>query len=528
MDIKFLGAARTVTGSAYYLTSPRLKLLVDCGMFQGNRKIQERNSGSHFPTLKDIPYLLLTHAHIDHTGLVPLIVKKGFRGKIIATEGTCDLCEIMLKDSAHIQEMDAEWQNRKNQRSGKGHTEPLYTLKDVDYCLKFFSPVSYDQMIELIPEAQVRFRDAGHILGSAMIEFWWKDSKDQFKVVFSGDIGNWKQPIVRDPSFIEEADYLIMESTYGNRIHKSMEDTERELAEIIKQAVQSEAKVIIPAFAVERTQDVIYTLSNLYRQGKIPFIQIYIDSPLATAATEIFRRHPGYFDRESKLILEDGMSPLEFPGMVFTRTSEESKKINEKREAALVISASGMCDAGRIRHHLKHNLWRPEAHIVFIGYQAVGTLGREIIEGKKNIKILGEEVQVKANIHTVGGFSAHSDQIGLLTWLNNFKSQMMKIFVVHGEEQISLAFAESIKERFKFSVVVPQWKEVFVLKRWPIIPQAEDDEGVFDTFNLLDKNLQKLKKDMTKNKLVKGENKRRILQKMRDLNSDLEEMFRPS
>ena len=528
MEIKFLGAARTVTGSAYYLNAPQLKLLVDCGMFQGNRKVQERNTATHFPPLKDIPYLLLTHTHIDHIGLIPLIVKKGFRGKIIATEGTCELAEIMLRDSAHIQEMDAEWQNRKNQRSGRGHTEPLYTVKDVDYCLKYFSPVAYDQMIELTPEAQVRFKDVGHILGSAVIEFWWKNRDDQFKLVFSGDIGNWEQPIIRDPSSIEEADFLIIESTYGNRLHKSMEDTEKEMAGIVKQAVQDRAKVIIPAFALERTQDVIYTLGNLYRSGQIPPVPVYIDSPLATAVTEIFKRHPGYFDDETRLMMEGGKSPLEFPGLVFTRTSEESKKINEKQEAAIVISASGMCDAGRIRHHLKHNLWKPEAHIVFIGYQAAGTLGRELIEGRKSVKILGEEVQVKANIHTLGGFSAHSDQNGLLKWLGNFKNPALTVFVVHGEEQVSLAFAEIVKERFKFSVIVPQWKEVFELKKWNILPQTEEYAGLFDTLALLEGNIQKIKRGVIEKKLERGEKQERILQKIRDLNSDLEEALRSS
>jgi metallo-beta-lactamase family protein len=498
-------------------------------MYQGNRKLQERNTLTHFPPLKDIPYLLLTHAHIDHCGLIPLLVKKGFRGKILATEGTCDLCEIMLKDSAHVQQMDAEWQNRKNQRSGKGHIEPLYTMKDVEYSLKFFSPVSYDQTIDLHPEAQVRFRDAGHILGSAIIELWLKESDGQVKVVFSGDIGNWKQPIIRDPSFIEEADYLVIESTYGNRLHKSIEDTERELVEIVKKAIQDQEKVIIPAFAVERTQDLIYILGDLARRGLLSFIPVYIDSPLATAATEVFKRYPNYFDDESRVIMENGRSPLDLPGLIFTRTSEESKKINEKKEAAIVISASGMCEAGRIKHHLKHNLWRPSAHIVFTGYQAVGTLGREIIDGKKIVKIFGEEVQVKASIHTLGGFSAHADQKGLLNWLSNFKRPMMKVFIVHGEENISLEFAELVKKNFNFSVVVPQWREIFELKRWEVAPPPVEYEGIFTMLNTLERNLQELKRGMREKRWDKEGGKReKIFEKISGLNSDLEDIFRSS
>jgi metallo-beta-lactamase family protein len=528
MNIQFLGAARTVTGSAYYLESPLLKLFVDCGMFQGSKKLQGRNTLTHFPPVKDIPYLLLTHAHIDHCGLIPLMVRRGFRGKILATEGTCDLCEIMLRDSAHVQQMDADWQNRKNQRSGKGHIEPLYTLKDVDYALKLFSPVSYDQMINLTPEARVRFRDAGHILGSAMIEFWWSEKDNKFKLVFSGDIGNWKQPIIKDPSSVEEADFLLIESTYGNRLHKSMEDTEKELEAIVNRAIQDQEKVIIPAFAVERTQDLIYILSNFARRGQLASIPVYIDSPLATAATEIFRRYPGYFDNETRTIMEAGENPLDLPGLIFTRTSEESKKINEKKEAAIVIAASGMCDAGRIKHHLKHNLWRPGAHIVFTGYQAAGTLGREIIEGKKQVRVLGEEVQVKANIHTLGGFSAHADQVGLLNWLGNFKNQEMKVFVVHGEEQIAINFAEVIKERFTFSIVIPRWKEVFEIKKWGVVFQPEEKEDMAEILNLLEKNIQDLKKDAGEKKLDKEGERERILQKIRELNSDLEQMLRSS
>lgn len=520
MIIKFLGATRTVTGSSYYLESPKFKLMVDCGMFQGNKKLQERNTITYYPNPKNIPYLLLTHAHIDHIGLMPLLVKKGFCGKIIATEGTCELCEIMLKDSAHIQEMDAEWHNRKNKRSGKNHVEPLYTVSDAESSLRYLYPIRYDQMINLLPGVNVRFRDAGHIFGSAMIELWYEEEGDQFKIVFSGDIGNWDQPIINDPTYIEEADFLIMESTYGNRLHKTIEDTKKELAQIVNSASKQNAKVIIPAFALERTQDIIYTLSNLYWRGEIPLMPLYIDSPLAIATTEIFKRHQEYYDIESKDILKEGRDPLEYPNMILTNTTEESKMINQKKEAAIIISASGMCDAGRILHHLKHNLWRPETHIVFTGYQATGTLGRELVDGKKKVKILGEEIQVNAKIHTLGGFSAHADQNGLLNWLSKFKNSSMKVFIVHGEEEIALGFAELIKKRFSFNVVVPQWKEIFELKVWQPLPQNNEDAALIDIIRSLEESLKELKVEII-NGRIEDKNKTYIFKSIEKWNSEI-------
>lgn len=527
MKIRFFGAARTVTGSSYYLEMPGLAFVVDCGMFQGNRKLQERNTLTHFPPVKDLPYLLLTHAHIDHCGLIPLLVKKGFCGKILCTAGTKDLCELMLKDSAHVQQMDAEWQNRRNLRSGRGHVEALYTMKEAENSLRYFLPVSYDELIQLTPDVQVKFRDAGHILGSAIIECWWKEGGEKFKLVFSGDLGSLKQPIIKDPSTVEEADFLLIESTYGNRLHKSFEDTEEELLEVVKQAFRDREKVIIPAFAVERTQDIIYTLGNLSRREQLPPIPIYVDSPLATSTTEVFRRYTSYFDEESRAMLANGSDPLDLPGLRFSRTSEESKAINETREAAIIISASGMCDAGRIKHHLKHNIWRAGAHIVFTGYQAVGTLGREIVEGKKLIKILGEEVQVKAHIHTLGGFSAHADQKGLLTWLANLKNPRMKLFVVHGEEKVALEFAGAVKERFTFDVVVPQWKETFELAGLlGAVPQPECVE-VYEALSLLEKNLHAMKTRLQDGAWGNDTAKReRMMEKLKELNSGVEEVLR--
>jgi metallo-beta-lactamase family protein len=459
MKAEFLGGARTVTGSATRLSKRSLQWLVDCGMYQGGRKVEARNHDLGPYGARDLSFLLLTHAHIDHCGLIPKLVREGFRGKMICTRATRDLAEIMLRDSAHIQAMETEWQTRKNKRSGKKETSPLYTLEDMEASLKLFEPARYEEMLPLGDGVKARFQDAGHILGSAIIELWVEEGEQERKLVFSGDLGNTHQPIVRDPAWIEEGDFLWLESTYGNRLHKPREETTQELLGIIREAIQNHAKVVIPAFAVERTQDVIYTLSQFIRSGWIPSIPVYIDSPLAISATEIFKKNADCFDQETMEILSGGDNPFELPEIVYARTTEESKAINEDPGPGIIISASGMCDSGRIKHHLKHHLWRPESHIVIIGYQAEGTLGRILVEGAKAVKLFGEMISVKARIHTLGGFSAHADQNGLLDWLSHFKNPDLKVFVVHGEENVSLELSESIRRRFGFEAIVPQWRE---------------------------------------------------------------------
>jgi metallo-beta-lactamase family protein len=459
MKAEFLGGVRTVTGSATRLETGALKWLVDCGMYQGGKEIEARNRDGGPYNAKELSFILLTHAHIDHSGLIPKLVKEGFQGKVLCTPATRDLCEIMLRDSAHIQEMETEWQTRKNKRSGKKETSPLYTLEDAEASLKCFEPVRYDEIFPLMDGVKVRFQDAGHILGSAVIEIWVEEGGQEKKLVFSGDLGSAHQPIVRDPARIEEADILWLESTYGNRLHKPREETTQELLGIIREAIEYRAKVVIPAFAVERTQDVIYTLGQFIRKGLIPSIPVYIDSPLAISATEIFKKNADCFDQETKEILSGGDNPLELPQIVYARTTEESKAINEDSRPGIIISASGMCDSGRIKHHLKHHLWRPESHIVIIGYQAEGTLGRILVEGAKTVKLFGEMISVKAQIHTLGGFSAHADQKGLLDWLSHFKNPNLEVFVVHGEENVSMELSELIHQRFHFKTVVPQWRE---------------------------------------------------------------------
>jgi metallo-beta-lactamase family protein len=459
MKAEFLGGARTVTGSATRLETGSLQWLVDCGMYQGGKQIEARNHDVGHYDARALSFILLTHAHIDHSGLIPRLVREGFQGKVICTGATRDLCEVMLRDSAHIQEMETEWQTRKNRRSGRKESAPLYSLEDAEASLKRFESVRYNEMLSLGDGVKVRFQDAGHILGSAIIEIWMEEAGHAKKLVFSGDLGNTHQPIVRDPARIEEADILWLESTYGNRLHRPREETYQELLEIIREAIRDRAKVVIPAFAVERTQDVIHTLGQFIRKGLIPSIPVYIDSPLAISATEIFEKNADCYDQETKDILLGGDNPLDLPQLVFARTTDQSKAINEDSRPGIIISASGMCDAGRIKHHLKHHLWRPESHIVIIGYQAEGTLGRILVEGAKAVKLFGEMISVKAKIHTLGGFSAHADQKGLLDWLSHFKNPDLKVFVVHGEENVSMELSEQIRRRFRFEAIVPRWKE---------------------------------------------------------------------
>jgi len=463
MRVEFLGGVRTVTGSATLLEKGSLKWLVDCGMFQGGKDLEERNWKLQPYQAEKLSFILLTHAHIDHSGLIPRLVKEGFRGKVICTKATLDLCEVMLQDSGHIQEMEAEWQNRKGKRAGKDEAIPLYTAEDAEKCLRYFEAVKYDEMLNLADGLKVRFRDAGHILGSAIIEIWIEESGEKKKMVFSGDLGNSDEPIIRDPSVVEEGDVLWLESTYGDRLHKTREETVEELLKIVQEAIARQAKVVIPAFAVERTQDIIYTLGQFIRKGSIPSVPVYIDSPLAISATEIFKKNSDCFDQETQNLLSGGENPLEIPGIIYTRTTEESKTINEAPGPGIIVSASGMCDSGRIQHHLKHHLWREESHIVIIGYQAEGTIGRRIVDGAKTVKLFGEEIAVKAHIHTLGGFSAHADQRGLLDWLSHVRNPQLEVFVNHGEEKISMKLGQLIGEQFHLKATVPEWREKTVL-----------------------------------------------------------------
>ncbi len=459
MKIQFCGATTGVTGSCHLITTGEHKVLLDCGQFQGG-KAQDEMNFEDFPfDPAEVEYLVLSHAHIDHCGRIPLLVKRGFKGEIYCTDATADLLDIMLKDSAYIHEKEAEWQNRKNERAGRPLVEALYTAKDAEDALKLVHPVLYDQLIELNDKIKIVFNDAGHILGSAITEIWVNEGETVSKIVFSGDLGVMDRPILRDPTIIKKADYVIMESTYGNRLHTENAMDVKKLMDIIRNTAMRGGNTIIPSFAVGRTQELIYELNRVidsdseYREA-FKNLKFYVDSPMAHNATEAFKNNAQVFDDETKEYISRGDNPLEFENLKFTRTSEESQWLNIDNEPKVIISASGMCEAGRIRHHLKHNLWNEKSSIVFVGYQAEGTLGRMLVEGADEVTLFGEKIQVKAEIHNLEGFSGHADKDGLMEWISGFQVAPKKIFLVHGEPQAKIDFAQAIKEKLGYDAVV--------------------------------------------------------------------------
>lgn len=447
MKLTFCGAAGTVTGSCHLLELENKKILLDCGMFQGGSEADEMNYDQFEFDPSEIDILILSHAHIDHSGRIPQLVKRGFKGKIITSAPTHELCKIMLPDSAFIQESEAEWQNRKRQRAGKGSVEPLYTVKDAEASLEFFQSYDYNRVINLDPSFSLRFRDAGHILGSSIIEMWIREHGEELKLVYSGDLGNRNVPIMNDPTIIEDADYVIMESTYGDRLHKDMQNKNQALQEIIIDTISRNGNVVIPSFAIERTQEILYVLNMLKesKDSRVRNIPVYVDSPLAINATKVFEKFLPYFDEDAQKLIKSGDNPFDFPNLIFTQTADESKAINSSQESCIIISASGMCEAGRIKHHLKHNLWREESSVVFVGYQAQNTLGRRIKDGEKTVKIFGEEIGIRCRIHSIEGFSGHADQKGLLDWIGSFNKKPRKVFLVHGEEEALKALSGLIK-----------------------------------------------------------------------------------
>ena len=448
MKIKFCGASIGVTGSCHLITTDKHKLLLDCGQFQGGKAVEKMNEEPFPFDPAQIEWVILSHAHIDHCGRLPLLVKRGFKGQIYCTDATADLLEVMLKDSAYIHEKDAQWQSKKNARTGKPPVEPLYTIDDAEDALKLVRPVLYDQLIELAPEIRIVFNDAGHILGSAITELWITEGENTSKIVFSGDLGVTNRPILRDPVKIKKADYVIMETTYGNRLHPANATSIDELIHITLATVKRGGSVIIPSFAVGRTQELIYQFNMFYEQhpeyqSQLENVNVYIDSPMATTATEVFKRNAQVFDEKTKEYILSGDNPLDFKNLKFTRNTADSMMLNEDKSPKIIISASGMCEAGRIRHHLKHNLWDSRNSIVFVGYQAEGTLGRMLIEGAKEVKLFGETISVKAEIHNLEGFSGHADQKGLMDWLSGFRQEPEQIFLVHGELEFKKRFCKA-------------------------------------------------------------------------------------
>ena len=464
MKITFIGATHEVTGSCYYLEAAGHKFLVDCGMEQG----PDYYENAEIPVaLGEIEFVLLTHAHIDHSGNLPAIYAKGFRGPVYATDATSHLCDIMLRDSAHIQMFEAEWRNRKAKRSGHPGYVPLYDMNDAEGVLKRFRSCRYGEVIRLSASVQARFIDVGHLLGSASIEVTAEENNQTRKIVFSGDIGNLNQPLLRDPQYLSDADYVVMECTYGDRSHDVPPDYARELAGVIQRTFDRGGNVVIPSFAVGRTQELLYFLRRIKAENMVQGhddFPVYVDSPMAVEATNIFRENvTGYYDQEAMDLIRQGINPLGVSNLRLSVTSDDSKEINNSGGCKVILSASGMCEAGRIKHHLKHNLWRPECTVVFVGYQGEGTLGRTLLEGVKSVKLFGEEIAVHAQIVNFQGLSSHADRNHLLSWIQAIQApKPQHVFVVHGDREVAPFFAKTI-QGLGFTAHAPQYTEVYDL-----------------------------------------------------------------
>ena len=514
MKITFLGATKIVTGSNFLVEAAGKKFLVDCGLYQGKAELEEQNYREFDYNPAEIDFMLLTHAHIDHSGRIPKLYNDGFKGPIYAHKATCDLCQIMLPDSGHIQEMEAEWKNKKRIRKGQPTRGPLYTAEDALKCMEIFVPVKYDEIIQVSENIYVRFNDAGHMLGSSTIEIWAKEDGKETKAVFSGDLGNNDIPLLSEPTMIDNCDYLVMESTYGSRLHIRNDQKAELFLKIVSETIDNGGTVVIPSFAVGRTQEILYEINKIkenrhdeeflreYRTlMKVP---VYVDSPLAISATQVFKENMDLFEDEVKEEMERGNNPLEFPGLKFTQTADESKALNESDEPSIIISASGMCDVGRIKHHLKHNLWNPNSTILFVGYQAPGTLGYSIVNGAKSVKIFGEEIAVNARIEYIEGYSGHADQEGLMNFVYSFYNKPKHIFLVHGEEESQEVLRNKILENTGIGVTIPEYGETYQL----------DDE-------LRIVNRIKIKKTLTlKNEVLER------LEKLKDELADMEVMVK--
>ena len=475
MKITFLGATRTVTGSNYLVEAAGKKFLVDCGMWQGNSELEMQNAEDFEFNPQEIDFMLLTHAHIDHSGRIPKLYKEGYRSPIYAHKATCDLCTLMLPDSGHIQEMEIEWKNKKRKRKGEKELPPLYTAEEALRTMEVFKPVQYDEIVEVTPDIHFRLNDAGHMLGSSIIELWVKENGEETKTVFTGDLGNNDIPLLDSPTMIDSADYLVMESTYGSRKHLRNDEKAEMFLNIVSETLDNEGTVVIPSFAVGRTQEILYEINKLkevkdddeFRRKYKTLMKasVYVDSPLAISATEVFRENTNLFEPEVIEAMEKGDNPLEFPGLKFTRTADESKALNESKESNIIISASGMCEVGRIKHHLKHNLWNPKSTILFVGYQAPGTLGYNIVKGDKTVKIFGEEIAVNARIEYIEGYSGHADQDGLMNFVYSFRTKKPKnIFLVHGEPEAQDVLKAKIESETGIPVVIPEFGETYDIK----------------------------------------------------------------
>ena len=466
MRLQFLGANRQVTGSCYLLETAGMRVLVDCGMFQ-ERQFQERNWNPLPIDPKSLDVMLLTHGHLDHCGLTPKLVGEGFGGRILTTAPSVEVASIVMHDAARIQEEDAAYKTRRHQREGRrgAHPDvPLYTVADAEKTEPLLTPVPYDEPVTLNDQLSVRYCDAGHILGSAMLEVTVTEGRSPRRLLFSGDIGQWDKPLVRNPSLFDQADYVVMESTYGDREHREDGNVEDTIAEVINEACADGGNVIIPTFAVERAQELLYILSRLRHQKRIPPLPVFLDSPMAINVTEVFDRHQHCLDAEAQRMLQSGRDPLEFTGLHLTRTTNQSKSINAIRGTAIILAGSGMCTAGRVKHHLVANIERPESTVLFVGYQAVGTLGRHIIEGAETVRIHGVHRPVKAKVRQLHGLSAHADRAELLRWITHLKQPPKHVYLTHGEERAALRLAEELRDRHDLKVTVPEYQDRVKLK----------------------------------------------------------------
>ena len=512
MKITFLGATQTVTGSNFLVEGAGKRFLVDCGLHQGKYEEELLNDEPFEYDVNSIDFMLLTHAHIDHSGRIPKLYKEGYRNPIYATKATCDLCSIMLPDSGHIQETENEIKNKKRKRNGQKPIQPLYTVEDAENSMEVFREVEYDNIVQIDPNISVRFNDAGHMLGSSIIEVWITENNETKKIVFSGDIGNNDIPLLSSPTMIESADYLVMESTYGNRLHLKNDKKAPIFLDVVSETLENGGTVVIPSFAVGRTQEILFELDKIKEQRKndeafakeydtLMKAKVYVDSPLATSATEVFEKNMDLFKPEVQEFIKRGDNPLDFPGLSFTQSVEESKALNMSDEPCIIISASGMCDVGRIKHHLKHNIWNPKSTILFVGYQAPGTLGRRIVDGEKKVKILGEEFAVKARVEYIEGYSGHADQEWLLNFVYSFTSMMPKhIFLVHGESEAQETLKQKIEESTGIGVTIAKYGEEYVL----------------------DENLSKVQ--VCKNPIEKQQSRIDIIEKMQALEDEIEDM----
>ena len=548
MKITFLGAAKTVTGSNFLVEAAGKKFLVDCGMYQGKVTEEFENSDPFLYDVNSIDFMLLTHAHIDHSGRIPKLYNEGFRGNIYATKATCDLCGIMLPDSGHIQEVEVVWKNKKRIRQGEKALPPLYTAEDAYKCLEIFKPVDYDDIVEIDDNISVRFNDAGHMLGSSIIEVWVTEDGKTKKIVFTGDLGNNDLPLLDSPTMISNADYLVMESTYGNRLHIRNDDKAKMFLDIVSETLDNGGRVIIPSFAVGRTQEILYEIDKLKEEFSqdeefarkyetLMKVPVYVDSPLAISATEVFKKNVDLFEDEIQEKIKRGDNPLEFNGLQFTQTAEESKALNQDTRPAIILSASGMCDVGRIKHHLKHNLWNPKSTILFVGYQAPGTLGRSIVEGAKKVKIFGEEIAVNARVECIEGYSGHADQTWLLNFIYSFTNPPKHVFLVHGEPEGQLELKEKIEQTSECKVIIPNFGDSFELEETPkLLEQTKEIElyrkefrrvDLLDRIEALKENIADIENVIMKQYLDTNDNDLRNLEeRVKDIQKQIQSLMK--